>query len=303
MAFLAEDAPRAEGGRIRPLALAAGAALMITAGLLSDCSPRSGSLAPAEARPQASAALPARAQSVTSGSLEVATDVTGARVSLDGKALGTAPRLIDGLAPGVHRLRIELAGYETWEQDAHVIANVTTKLRARLARPPARLRVESDLAGASVFLDQKFCGRTPLDLPELTAGPHRLTVSADGYDMYEQALDLPPGPKTVSVRFKEVHLDEALDVVHHHTLGSCSGRLVATAAGLRYDTSNAKDAFAVPLSAIERLEVDYLGKTLAVKVRGARTYDFGLKAGRADPLLVFQQKVEKARQRLAGVTT
>jgi hypothetical protein len=304
MALLTEDAPRAASRRVLPLALAVGAVLMIAAGLLTYyCTLRSGPSAPADAKPQASTVLPARPQNVASGSLDVAADVPGARVSLDGKALGAAPRLIIGLAPGAHRLRVELAGYETWEQDAHVIPNVTTKLQARLVRPPARLRVESDVPDASVFLDQKFCGRTPLDLPDLSAGPHRLSVSAEGYDMYEQALDLLPGPKTVSVRFKEVHLDEALDVVHRHTLGSCSGRLVATAAGLRYETPNKKDAFVVPLSGIERIEVDYLGKTLAVKVRGSRTYDFSVKAGTADPLLVFQQKVEKVRQRLAGVTS
>jgi hypothetical protein len=300
MPLLSDDTPPAGPHVVRRMALAAGAAaLLVIAGLLGHGWLRPSASTPSEAQPSVQPSSPARSQSVAIGSLEVGMDLPGGRVILDGKALGEGPRIVKELAAGVHHLRVELAGYETWEQDAHIVPGVTTKLQARMVRPAARLHVDSDVPGASVFLDQKFSGRTPLDLPELATGPHRLSVSAEGYDMYDQTLDVTPGTKTVNVRFKEVRLDEALDVVHHHALGSCSGRLSASTAGLRYETSNAKDAFAAPLTAIERLEVDYVGKTLTVKMRGGRTYDFGVRGGSADPLLVFQQHVERARERLA----
>ena len=300
MGFLAEDEERTEGRRVWPLAVAGAAlVLVVAAALLAYQSLRQAAPSAPETSPSPSPA-PTRPQTSAAGSLDITADVPGASVAVDGKVLGTAPRIAAGLAGGPHQVRIELAGYERWEQSAHVIPNVTTKLRAHLVRPAARLRVESDVPGASVFVDQKFCGRTPLDLPELALGPHRLSVSAEGYDMYEQSLDLLPGPRIVSVAFKAVRLDDVVDVVHHHTLGSCSGRLMASATGLRYETSNEKDAFGVPLSAIERIDVDYLGKGLTVKVRGGRTYSFGTRAANADSLLVFQQHVERALRQLAA---
>ncbi len=91
-------------------------------------------------------------------------------------------------------------------------------------------------------------------------------------------------------------LDESLGVSHKHGIGSCQGRLVASPAGLRYETDHDKDGFAVPFSSLEPLEVDYMSRNLRVKVRDGRTYNFTAES--ADDLLAFQQSVEAARQRL-----
>ena len=78
---------------------------------------------------------------------------------------------------------------------------------------------------------------------------------------------------------------------------------MASGTFLRYETTTAKDAFDMPLSSVERIEIDYLGKGLAVRMRGGRTYNFTVRGGNADPLLVFQQKVEKARRRLTDAAS
>ena len=46
--------------------------------------------------------------------------------------------------------------------------------------------------------------------------------------------------------------------------------------------------------------VDYLKKSLRVKKRGGRTWNFEDPNGQADPLFVFHRDVEKARTRLAA---
>ena len=78
--------------------------------------------------------------------------------------------------------------------------------------------------------------------------------------------------------------------------GSCRGTLLATTAGLRYDTPDAGDAFKSPFTSLEPLQVDYLKKNLRVKLRGGKTYNFT--ADSADELLTFQKAVEAARKRL-----
>jgi hypothetical protein len=156
--------------------------------------------------------------------------------------------------------------------------------------------VDADVAGANVFLDRKFLGTTPVETRDFSPGPHRLNVSADGYDMYAETIDLPPSSHEVRVRFKEVRLDERIDVVHKHGVGSCRGRLVATTAGLRYEAGKGGDSFEAPFASLEPLQLDYMGRNLRVKKKGGKTWNFT--ADSADALLAFQKAVEKARERL-----
>ena len=136
------------------------------------------------------------------------------------------------------------------------------------SRGAGALRVRSDVPGASVFLDRKYLGTTPLDLAGLAPGSHRLNAS--------------------------------VPVIHKHGVGSCTGRLVADTSGLRYETANAGDAFTMPFADVEAFTVDYLKKSLRVKRRGGKTWNFEDPNGQPDPLFVFHRDVEKARTRLAG---
>jgi hypothetical protein len=158
------------------------------------------------------------------------------------------------------------------------------------------LRVDADVPGANVFLDRKFLGTTPVETRDFEPGPHRLNVSVEGYEMYGESVELTAGPNEVVVRFREVRLDEHVEVVHKHGVGSCRGRLVATTAGLRYEAGKAGDSFQAPFPSLEALQVDYLNRNLRVKQKGGKTWNF--MADSADALLVFQKAVEAARKRM-----
>lgn len=160
----------------------------------------------------------------------------------------------------------------------------------------------SDVPGASVFLDRKHVGVAPLEIDAVAPGPHRLNVAAEGYEMYGETIEVGEDTTEVAVRFKEVRLDEVLTVVHKHGMGSCSGVLLATVAGLAYETERQQDAFRLGFDQLAPLEVDYLAKTLRIRQRGGRTFNFTDPGGNADALLVFQKKVEAARARLAAGT-
>jgi hypothetical protein len=170
--------------------------------------------------------------------------------------------------------------------------------------PPAgpTLIVDSDVAGASVFVDRKFVGTTPLRTTEVTAGSHQLNASVTGEEGLAQAIEIADtGETTITLRFKEVRLDAAVAVVHKHSMGrSCEGRLVATPAGIRYETANKNDAFAFPFSALEAFEIEYLKKELKVKQKSGKTWNFTDKSENADKLFVFHRDVTKAREKLAA---
>jgi hypothetical protein len=167
---------------------------------------------------------------------------------------------------------------------------------ARSTSPASRLRVEADVPGANVFLDRRFLGTTPLETSDFEPGTHRLNVSAEGYEMYAEAVELTAGPNAVSVRFKEVRLDEHVAVSHKHGVGSCRGELRASRSGLSFVASKPADSFDAPFASLEPLEVDYLARNLRVKLKGGKTWNFT--SDDADALLVFQKKVEAARARL-----
>ncbi|HEY3157765.1 MAG TPA: PEGA domain-containing protein [Vicinamibacterales bacterium] len=168
------------------------------------------------------------------------------------------------------------------------------------AAPPdlVTLHVDSDVPGAQVFVDRQFIGAAPVTTTDVKPGTHQINVSAPGFDQYAQSIDITPGQRDLMVRFKEVKVDAKAEVIHKHGIGSCRGTLVATAQGLRYDTTNKGDAFAVPLTNLEVFQVDYLEKNLKVKIKGGKQYNFTDPMGNPDKLFVFQRDVDKARQRL-----
>jgi hypothetical protein len=172
------------------------------------------------------------------------------------------------------------------------------------ARPAAAtlasLTLESDVPGASVFIDRQFVGNTPLTLDRLEPGSKRVQLTATGFDSVQKTIELKPGPNNISLRIKEVSLNTRMPVVHKHGIGNCTGTLIASLDGLRYETSNKGDAFSLPYSRVETFVVDYLEKNLRVKERGGKTWNFTNKEQNADTLFVFHRDVEAARKKLAA---
>jgi hypothetical protein len=172
------------------------------------------------------------------------------------------------------------------------------------AAPPtpvgATLVLTTDVPGASVFIDRKFVGTTPLRLEALEPGRTSLRLVAEGYEGVERTVALSAGENPVTVRFREVRLNQRIPVVHRHGVGSCEGTLVATVDGLKYETSHQNDAFALSFDQVETFEVNYLEKNLRVKQRSGRTWNFtGREGADADALFVFHRDVEAVREKLA----
>lgn len=164
----------------------------------------------------------------------------------------------------------------------------------------ATLVVDSDVPGASVFVDREFVGTAPVTLKNVALGTKRINLSAEGYEGVQRSVDVGSGEHTVTLRFKEVRLNASVGVAHKHGMGGCEGTLRATVDGLAYDTTNKGDAFSLPYAQIEIFEVNYLEKNLRVKQRGGKTWNFTDKAAdNADKLFVFHRDVQAARDKLA----
>jgi hypothetical protein len=160
------------------------------------------------------------------------------------------------------------------------------------------LLIDTDVSGAQVFVDRQFVGESPATASDLRPGPHVINVSAKGYEGVSTTVTVEPGTRDVKVKLREVRLDVTLQVVHKHRMGSCTGQLIASPQGLRYETSDKDDAFSASLLDLDAFEVDYLAKNLRITPRKGKRYDFTDPQGNADHLFVFHRDVDKARERL-----
>jgi hypothetical protein len=231
------------------------------------------------------------------GSISVSSSVDGASVYLDDELVGEAPVTRDDVPAGRHRVRVESAGHEPFETDVRVRAGKRAEVEATLGFLAPSLRIESDVPGATVFLDRNYVGTAPVDIKAVSPGEHELTVSADGFDMHAETVSVESGHRDIRVNFKNVALNESIAVVHKHRMGSCEGRLVADNQGLRYETSNKSDAFTAPFASLEQFGIDYIEKNLNVKVRNGKNYNFTEKSGSADALFVFHKNVQAFREK------
>lgn len=249
----------------------------------------------AEAAPEADVAAepePATTRDApTTGILEIRSDVAGADVLLNGKRVGTTPYKASDLTRGKYSVKVEKAGYTSFEKRVD-LGSKPQVVRAKLVAALATLRVEANVTGAKVLLDGEDRGTTPLELSNVSPGRHVLSVGADGYETKTETLEVESGKRDIKVDLvsEVATLNEAVAVKHKHRIGigSCEGVLRASGDTLEYDSPH-KDAFSVALSEVESFS---LGKEdLSVKVRGGGSYKFTERNDNPAALASFHERV------------
>jgi hypothetical protein len=124
-----------------------------------------------------------------------------ASVTVDGRWRGRTPLTLDDLPLGTHVVRVVQPGYVTVREDVTLDARAASKtISPRLVRDargapaaPARpaasaapvattgsLFVDSRPRGATVYVDGRSVGQTPLSLPEMSIGAHAVRLEMAG---------------------------------------------------------------------------------------------------------------------------
>lgn len=146
---------------------------------------------------------------VIGGRLLVRTSPAGARVLLDGQDVGVTPLTVRSLPFGTHTLRVTREGYES--ESRRVIISTAqpapslivdlerARSGAAVAGPDSRftasLAVESRPPGASVYLDGRRIGTTPLVLESAPTGSHALRLELDGYRRWTSSVRVAAGER------------------------------------------------------------------------------------------------------------
>jgi serine/threonine-protein kinase len=166
-----------------------------------------------ETPPAAAAAKPAdTSEAPRTGRITVRTTPAGARVTIDGKDVGKTPLTVPNLTRGTHTVRVVRDGYTTVERRVVISpAETTSTLTLSLARVPgatprpapaepaarqtAAMVVESRPPGATVFIDGKRVGTTPMSLPSMAVGSHVVRLEMSGYKSWSNSVRVVAGEK------------------------------------------------------------------------------------------------------------
>jgi eukaryotic-like serine/threonine-protein kinase len=143
------------------------------------------------------------------GAIHVVTDVIGATAVLHGPA-GRAlnqcqtPCSFNNLFPAHYSLEVKKDGYEPVETALQVEANGVSDQRLRLLSLASGLLVNSDPAGADIFINgAKQSGQTPATLP-LGPGSFNLVLRLQGYEAYAGTVQVHDNVQTqVGVKLSE----------------------------------------------------------------------------------------------------
>lgn len=114
-----------------------------------------------------------------SGSLKLDSVPSGATVRWGENELGKTPLVIPELPAGECPLTLVLAAWPNLPYKATIVEGVETAQTVNF--PYGRLVVETTPAGATVQLETRMVGKTPLTLEQVPAGVTKVTLRADDY--------------------------------------------------------------------------------------------------------------------------
>ena len=143
------------------------------------------------------ATLEAEAKQASTGRLVVLAEPAEVDVHIDGTFRSKSPATVEDLAPGTHIIEVKWPGYSSVEREVRITAGQLTTVKIKLVKDrkvaaadgsalphdsgAGHLLVASSVRGAAVSVDGRDVGTTPLALPNVVAGTHRVRVSAAGY--------------------------------------------------------------------------------------------------------------------------
>ena len=144
------------------------------------------------------------AKPAPTGRLVIQSTPSGALVTVDGQRAGETPVTLT-VALGRHDVQVARSGYVPKTDRVELTAKQPSRtLHVPLKRGPSKdpavttgsVNIDSRPRGARVTLDGRRLGATPLRVPELTAGDHRVLVELAGYRSVTSMVNIVSGELT-----------------------------------------------------------------------------------------------------------
>jgi len=187
----------------------------------------------------------------------VTSEPPGARVSVDGEPAGTTP-VVAQVEAGQREILLELPGYKPWQESLTAEANVPVALPTVTLQPAdGRLELASSPSGASVLIDGKYRGRTPLAADVTPGTTVRVQFRKAGFESATRSVSVASGesrgvsvtlaPVVGTVEFAVTPLDAEIRI-DGRRVSPVNGRLELPAVEQRIEIS--KDGYATETVAV-----------------------------------------------------
>jgi len=141
--------------------------------------------------------------------LYVSTSPVGATIYLDGKQLGKSPVEGQEVSRGKHTVKLVLDGYESFSKqytfgDNPVVINKTlVAVRPLVPEEPSKptttpLYVSTSPVGATIYLDGKQLGKSPVEGQKVSRGKHTVKLELDGYEPFSKQYAFGDNPVVIN---------------------------------------------------------------------------------------------------------
>lgn len=141
----------------------------------------------------------------SSGSIRLVSIPKGASVYIGGEKKGETPLVVSGLTPGAASVRLEMAGYDSWKKTLQVKKGKVTNSGKIILTPAVvhtgSIRVTTVPSGATVTIDGKEVGLSPITVKELSVGTHVVNLTLAGYPSWEKKVEVRSGKMVPITRF------------------------------------------------------------------------------------------------------
>ena len=139
--------------------------------------------------PSSAPSEPATGGISATGKLSITTTPSGADVYLDAEKKGKTPLTIDAPS-GKHLLTITSQGYAPLTEEVNIQAYQTSALSRNLAPQIGTLSVKTTPDKANIYLDGKFIGQSPIKVPSVLAGEHKVRAELKDYSPTEKSAEI-----------------------------------------------------------------------------------------------------------------
>jgi hypothetical protein len=129
------------------------------------------------------------------GSIDVTSYPSDAKIYLDGEYKGTTPKTIPGVSTGTHTIKLEKSGCEDWSDSVYVEAGETEEVVATLIEIPktGAIEVSSYPSNAKIYLDGNYKGTTHKTIFGVSTGSHAIKLKKSGYEDWSDSVYVKAG--------------------------------------------------------------------------------------------------------------
>ena len=138
------------------------------------------------------------------GSLVVKSSPTGATVFVDGKEKGVTPLYLENIKKGLHTVKVTKDCFSVVEKKVDTTASRKKNIDVHLKSLCGSLVVKSSPTGATVFVDGKEKGVTPLRLDNIREGNLSVKLIKKGFETENKIITVKPSEKSnFSVKLRQ----------------------------------------------------------------------------------------------------